>query len=216
MFLRVAIILTFGLALILNSCASGPSQVILAKFGDQNITVKDFENAYVNNVGSYEIAKNDSLSKLKSFLDLYVNFQMKLKDAYAKGYENDPELQKELTDYKKLIGVAYILDKQLVEPGIKQLYERRKWERRVSIILISLKNNTNISAKRLADNFIDSLKNGASFEKLAKKYSDDPNAARDGGDIYYVTAGQFMTNEFENAVYSTNREIFIQNLFLLI
>jgi peptidyl-prolyl cis-trans isomerase SurA len=203
MFLRAVVILSFGLALILNSCASEPSQVVLAKIGDQNITVKDFENAYVNNVGSYEIAKNDSLSKLKSFLDLYVNFQMKLKDAYAKGYENDPELQKELMDYKKQIGVSYILNKQLVEPGIKQLYERRKWERRVSIILINPRNNSNIFAERLANSLIDSLKNGASFEKLAKKYSNDINVARDGGDIYYVTAGQFMTNEFENAVYST-------------
>jgi peptidyl-prolyl cis-trans isomerase SurA len=205
MFLRVSVILTFGLALILNSCASEPSQIILAKFGDQNITVKDFENAYVNNVGSYEIAKNDSLSKLKSFLDLYVNFQMKLKDANVKGYENDPELQKELTDYKKQIGVSYILNKQLVEPGIKQLYERRKWERRVSIILIKSKNNSKLSAEKLANSLIDSLKNGASFEKLAIKYSDDPNAARDSGDIYYVTAGQFMSNEFENAVYSTEQ-----------
>jgi peptidyl-prolyl cis-trans isomerase SurA len=202
MFLRVALILSFGMALILNSCASGPSQVVLAKIGDQNITVKDFENAYVNNVGSYEIAKNDSLSKLKNFLDLYVDFQMKLKDAYEKGYENDPELQNELMNYKKQIGVSFILDKQLVEPAIKQLYERRKWEYRVSVILIKTKNDSDRFAERLANSLLDSIKNGASFEKLAAKYSEDPSSAKDGGDMYYITAGELPMN-FENAVYST-------------
>ena len=202
MFLRVAIVLTFGLALILNSCASGPSQVVLAKFGDQNITVKDFENAYVNNVGSYEVAKKDSLSKLRSFLDLYVDFQMKLKDAYAKGYDKDPALQKELTDYKKNVGVSYILEKQLVDPAIKQLYERRKWEYRVSHIMIRPENNSDLFAEKLADNLLDSIKNGASFEKLAEKYSQDLSSAKDGGDIFYMTAGE-LPIEFENAVYST-------------
>ncbi|MGD1008247.1 MAG: hypothetical protein ABR980_13570, partial [Ignavibacteriaceae bacterium] len=157
MFLRVAVILTFGLALILNSCASGTSQVILAKFGDQNITVKDFENAYVNNVGSYEIAKNDSLYKLRNFLDLYVNFQMKLRDAYVRGYDKDPVLQKELTDYKKQVGISYILEKQLVEPAIHQLYERRKWEYRVSLLIIKQEKNSDIFAEKLANNLLDSI-----------------------------------------------------------
>jgi len=202
MFLRVAVVFTFGLALILNSCASGPSQVVLAKFGDQNITVKDFENAYVNNVGSYDVAKKDSLSKLRSFLDLYVDFQMKLKDASLKGYDNDPVLQKELTDYKKKVGVSYILEKQLVDPAINQLYERRKWEYRVSHIMIRQDNGSDLFSEKLANSLLDSIKNGASFEKFAEKYSKDLSSAKSGGDLFYMTAGE-LPMEFENGVYST-------------
>ena len=202
MFLRAAVILSFGLAFIFNSCASGPSQVVLAKFGNQNITVKDFEKAYVNNVGSYEIARKDSLSKLKNFLDLYVDFQMKLKDAYAKGYDNDPVLQKELTDYQKQVGVSYILEKQLVDPAVNQLYERQKWECRVSIILIKQDNNSDLFAEKLANNLLDSIKNGSSFEKLAVKYSKDPSSAKDSGDMFYITAGE-LPKILENAIYST-------------
>ena len=202
MFLRAAVVLTFGLALILNSCASESSQAVLAKFGDQTISVKDFENAYVNNVGSYEVAKKDSLSKLKSFLDLYVDFQMKLKDAYAKGYDKDQALQKELTDYKKKVGVSYLLDKELVDPAIHQLYERRKWEYRVSHIMIRQENNSDMFAEKLANSILDSIKAGASFEQMAEKYSKDLYSAKNGGDIFYATAGD-LPKEFEDAFYAT-------------
>jgi peptidyl-prolyl cis-trans isomerase SurA len=203
MFSRVAVILTFGLALLLNSCASGPSQIILAKFADQNITVKDFEKAYVNNVGSYEIAKNDSLYKLRNFLDIYVDFQMKLKDAYARGYDNNPVLQNELTDYKKQVGVSYILDKELVEPAVHQLYEKRKWEYRVSLLTIRQEKNSDSFAQKLANNLLDSIKSGVSFAKLYEKYSKELSPNKDGGDIFYLTAGE-LPAEFENAVYSTD------------
>jgi peptidyl-prolyl cis-trans isomerase SurA len=202
MFLRVAFVLTFGTALILNSCAPSSSQVVLAKFGDQNITVKDFENAYVNNVGSYDAAKKDSVSKLRNFLDLYVDFQMKLRDAHEKGYDKDPELQKELIDYKKKVGVSYILEKQLVDPALKKLYERRKWEYRVSHIMIRPENNSDLFAKKLAGSLLDSIKNGTSFNVIAEKYSKDLSSAKDGGDIFYITAGELPT-EFEDAVYVT-------------
>jgi peptidyl-prolyl cis-trans isomerase SurA len=201
MFLRVAVVLTFGLALILNSCASESSHAVLAKYGDQNITVKDFENAYVNNVGSYEVAKKDSLSKLRNFLDLYVDFQMKLQDAYAKGYDKDPVLQKELTDYKKKVGVSYLLDKELVDPAIHQLYERRKWEYRVSHIMFKEEKKSDLFTEKLANSVLDSIKNGASFEKLAAQYSKDLYSAKSGGDIFYATAGD-LPKEFEDAFYS--------------
>ncbi len=51
-----------------------------------------------------------------------------------------------------------------------------------------------------AEALLDSLKHGANFAELAKKYSQDPGSAPDGGDLGWASRGQFVP-EFEHAVY---------------
>lgn len=202
MYLRIAALFTILLTFLFVSCAPEHSQIVLAKFGDQKVTMKDFETAYANNVGGYDIAKKDSLDKLKNFLNLYVDFRLKLRDAFVRGYDQDTSISNELTDYKKKVGVSYILEKQIVDPGIKQLYERRKWEYRVSHIMFRPDSTGWEHAKILANEILDSLKNGADFDKMAEKYSQDLYSKKDGGDLYFITAGQ-LPSQFEDAVYST-------------
>jgi len=202
MLLRVATLLTFALALILSSCAPEHSQIVLAEFGNQKVKMGEFEKAYENNVGSLEQAKKDSLSKLKNFLNLYVDFKMKLRDAFVRGFDQDTSLQNELLNYKKQIGVTYLLDTKLVEPAIHKLYERRKWELRVSHIMFRPDSTGFKDAEKMANAILDSIKNGASFSEMAKKYSQDKFSAPDGGDIFYVTAGE-LPPSFEDACYAT-------------
>lgn len=52
-----------------------------------------------------------------------------------------------------------------------------------------------------AESLLDSLKHGASFSELAKKYSQDPGSASAGGDLGWAARGQFVP-EFERAVYA--------------
>lgn len=198
MLLRIAALFIFVLAFIFSSCSPENSQIVLADFGNQKITMKDFENAYANNSGGVEVAKKDSLSKLKNFLNLYVDFRMKLRDAEIRGFDQDSSMQKELLDYKKKVGVSYLLETQLVDPAIHQLYDRRKWEIRVSHIMLKLSPD----GKKLADELLDSVKSGADFAELAKKYSTDRFSAPAGGDIFYITAGM-LPSEFEDAAYAT-------------
>ncbi len=202
MLLRIATLLTFALALILSSCAPEHSQIVLAEFGNQKIKMGQFEKAYENNIGNAEQAKKDSLSKLKSFLKLYVDFRMKLRDAFVRGFDQDTSLQNELTNYKKEIGVTYLLDTKLVEPAIHKLYERRKWELRVSHIMIRPGASGDKKAEETANAILDSIKNGANFAEMAKKYSQDKFSAPDGGDIFYITAGE-LPPSFEDACYAT-------------
>jgi len=48
---------------------------------------------------------------------------------------------------------------------------------------------------------LDSLKNGADFGALARRYSEDPGSAPQGGDLGFVRRGQFV-KEFETAVFA--------------
>ncbi len=56
-------------------------------------------------------------------------------------------------------------------------------------------------AKNLAQSLLDSLKNGSDFAKLAKKYSDDPGSAAQGGNLGFVKRGVFFP-EFEAASFA--------------
>ncbi len=136
MYKKLIILFSFVLSFLIISCSPKHSEIILSKYDDHDISMGEFEKQYEKNAGSIDAAKKDSLSKYKNFLDLYTNFKMKLRDAVVRGYQNDPELNKELLDYEKKVGVTYLLEKQIVDPGIRDLYNKRKWELRVSHIMI--------------------------------------------------------------------------------
>jgi peptidyl-prolyl cis-trans isomerase SurA len=55
--------------------------------------------------------------------------------------------------------------------------------------------------KALAEAILDSLRHGADFAEMAKKYSDDPGSAAHGGDLGFVKKGVFYP-EFEAAAFA--------------
>jgi peptidyl-prolyl cis-trans isomerase SurA len=199
---RMITILSVVLVFILNSCAPEHSEIVLAEYGDFKIEMDEFEKAYSKNTGGYEVAKNDSIEKLKNFIDLYLNFRMKLRDAQVRNYDDNPALMEELMDYKRKVGVSYFLEKEIVEPGVKDLYEKKKWELRVSHLMIRPDSTGPEGARKRAESILDSIKQGANFEELTKKYSHDNFSKNSGGDIFYITAG-LLPAEFEEACYKT-------------
>ena len=56
-------------------------------------------------------------------------------------------------------------------------------------------------AKALAEAILDSLKHGANFAEMAKKYSEDPGSAVHGGDLGFVKKGVFYP-QFEAAAFA--------------
>ncbi|MDR3625729.1 MAG: peptidylprolyl isomerase [Ignavibacteriaceae bacterium] len=58
--------------------------------------------------------------------------------------------------------------------------------------------------KILAQSILDSIKKGADFSELAKKYSEDPGSASEGGDLGWVGKGVFYP-EFEAAAFALNK-----------
>ena len=177
------------------------SQTIVGEFGKYKITLDEFEYAYAKNVGGWVIAEKDSFLQYKDFMDLYLNFRMKLRNAYVRGFDTDPELKKELLDYEEQIGKAYIIEKYIIQPGIKSLYENRKIELRVSHIMVKPGKDGDEAAYEKANAILDTIKSGVSFEEMAEKYSDDKFSAPKGGDIFFITASQ-LPSEFEDAMYT--------------
>lgn len=203
MILRAIYFFMTVLLVVLSSCTTEHSKIVLAEYGGHQITMSEFEQAYSKNAGGYENAKDDSLSKMKNFLDLYLNFKMKLRDALVRNYDENPMLMAELKDYKEKVGITYLLEKKLLEPSLIDMYDRRKLEYRASHIMLRTGQGGNDEeSRKLAESILDSIKAGESFEEMANKYSQDQFSAAAGGDLFYLTAG-LLPIEFEDAVYKT-------------
>lgn len=80
-------------------------------------------------------------------------------------------------------------------------------ERRASHILIKPTDESakaDKAAKEEAEALYKQIKDGADFAELAKKYSEDPGSARQGGDLGYFGRG-VMVGAFEDKVFSMNK-----------
>lgn len=192
-------ILTAIILFVFQSCSPKHSEIVVAEYGNKAITMGEFEKAYAKNVGGIEKAKDDSLENYKNFLNLFVNFKMKLSEADARAFNLDENLNKELNDYKKQVGVTYILEKLFIEPNIKHLWEDRKWELRVSHLMVRPDSTGDENARLKAEELLERVQNGESFEYLVNEYSDDV-FSKPTGDIFYITKGMIVP-EFEDAAY---------------
>ena len=177
----------------------------LAEIGDEKITLGEFEKQYLKTVNNVDTAKNKSIEEKRQFLNLYINFRLKVKDARERGIINNPDIQKEIAEYKRTYSPTYLVDKEIVEEQIRILYERKQDEVRASHILINLAEHPtpedSIAAYQKADTVLQKLKDGEDFSQVAMQYSQDRTVKTNGGDLYYFTAGMTVP-EFEDAVYS--------------
>lgn len=141
-------------------------------------------------VKSYKSSYGDSY---KTFLSNY-------------GISDDSELKNILIQQSKQEKVveAYI-KKNITDSEMKSYYDSNiKGDIKASHILISVKENATDEdkekAKKKAEEIIEKLKNGEDFAKLAKKYSDDDESKKDGGNLGYFNTGD-MVEAFEKAAY---------------
>lgn len=176
----------------------------LVEIGDEKITLGEFEKQYLKTIGNIDSARTKPIDDKKQFLNLYINFRLKVKDARERGLLKTPEMQKEIDEYKRNFAPTYLIDKEVVDPELEKLYDRKKFEVRASHILINLAEKCtpqdSIAAYQKADSVIQKLENGEDFGTLAKQYSQDRTVIQNSGDLYYFTAGMTV-DAFEDAVF---------------
>ncbi len=193
------------LAALLAGCASSQQDSIVARIGQDPLTLSEYERIFVKSNGSRDSGATASMQDRQKFLDLVVKYKLKLKDAYAQGLDKKPEVIDEIAQYKGSLAQSFLTDREVVRPGIQRLYKRRTEELRAAHILLPFPANASpaesLAAYRKAREVIDSLRAGQDFATLAAKLSTDPSAAENKGDLYYATGGDFVT-PFEDAVYT--------------
>jgi peptidyl-prolyl cis-trans isomerase SurA len=211
---RTVIHLLIAAVVMLSGCGRHTSEALLAEVGPEKLYISDFERMLVKNNGGWEAAKNTPLPEREKFLNLMVKYRLKVLDAYRQGLDKDEEISKEMQQYAKSLSASLLFDKEIVKPGLRQMYERRKEELRASHILLRLSPEAapedTLKVWQRAADIVKRAQSGEDFAKLAAEYSEDYSNKSNGGDIYYFTSG-FMVPPFEDACYQlTPGQIFPQ------
>ena len=188
---------------------------ILVKIGDQNITAGEFLDTYSKNNN----LKTATESDLRDYLDLFINFRMKVMEGVELQYDTARQFKMELQSYKKQSAQQYLVDKEVTEALVKEATERAKLDIRASHILVNCGDKATgkdtVEAYNKAISIRNEILSGAlTFAEAAVKYSDDPSA-RDmvnpqNGRMHYGNKGDLgyftvfdLIYPFETAAYNT-------------
>lgn len=189
---------------------------IVLEIAGENISKKTFVDMYQRNNPNPEkkIIKKD----LNEYLDLFINFKLKLAEAKKLGFDTLSSYIEEVNTYRKQLIEPYLNDKTVTEELVKEAYDRSKEIIRASHILVMIPSNANpkdtLEAYNKALSIRKKILNGEDFGELAIQYSDDPSAKdqqiQEGqkntikgnkGDLGYFTSFS-MIYPFESACYN--------------
>ena len=182
----------------------GASNPTIATIGDEKITLNYFEDNYAKNNGGWDTSAISSIEERQRFLDLLIKFRLKVKEARARGLEKDSDIVNEMKTYNTSVAQSYIIEKEVIEPGLQKLYDRKTDEVRASHILFRLTPKASpqdtLKAYERAMNTLAQIPH-VPFDTLASKYSEDWSVKANYGDLGFFSGGK-MVPEFEDACYS--------------
>ena len=187
---------------------------ILLSIGGSGVTVGEFLTIYQkNNVRGETIDKKS----LDEYLDLFINFKLKVRQAEELGLDTLSSFRNELNGYRDQLAKPYFTDEATIDNLINEAYQRSLFDLRASHIFFRLSPDAlpadTLAAYQKAMKVKERLKKGESFEKLAFEVSEDPSAQDreanqqhpyikgNRGDLGYFTVFD-MVYPFESGAYN--------------
>ncbi len=209
------VFLLFGLMFFFLPCFSGENDDVLIKINGKNITKSEFIAVYEkNNLFNQAIDPKS----VEEYLDLYINFNLKVLEAINLGLDTTEAFINELNSYREQLSQPYLNDQVVSETLIKEAYERMKYHIRASHILKTVPEHAmpddTLKTYRITQRIRERALRGDDFSFLAIENSDDPSAKGSAatannpgapgnrGDLGYFSAFS-MVYPFETMAYNT-------------
>lgn len=194
-------LLSIFTALLLSLGAVAQDNHTLLKIGNENYSVEEFDFIYNKNNAYSELPKSK-----KEYIDLFVNYKLKVCEAIEQGLDTLPSFTKEFNYYKEELTKPYLSDKSVTIKLKEEAYQRLNQEVNASHILILTPQSATPKDTLKAYNKIlsiqEKIKNGEDFNELAAQFSEDPSAKKNQGKLGYFS-GFMMVYPFESAAYNT-------------
>ncbi len=197
------IYIVFFFLFISSSNAQGSGAETLMTIGGHSVSVAEFERIYLKNRSLGEVGKGPI--SIDEYLELFVNFKLKVIDAGDLGYDKNPDFIKEFKGYEDQLAKPYLTDQATIDRLVKEAYDRMQHDVNASHILIKTNPDANPEdtliayekVMKISDRFL----TGESLEMIARGTSDDPSVKSNGGSLGYFTVFQ-MVYPFETAAYN--------------
>jgi peptidyl-prolyl cis-trans isomerase SurA len=195
--------------------AQTDNNAVLMTIAGKPVTVGEFMTIYQkNNVKGESVDKKS----IDEYLDLFINFKLKVLQAEQMGLDTLPSFVKELDGYREQLAKPYFTDEATLDKLILEAYNRKQFDIRASHIYFRVRPDAlpqdTLAAFNKAKEAMDKLMKGMDFEAVVLEYSEDPSAKDreanaqhpfmkgNRGDLGYFTVFD-MVYPFESAAYNT-------------
>ena len=189
---------------------------VLMTIADEKVSTQEFMDVFTKNNIQNEVIDKKSLEE---YLDLYINFKLKVKEAENLQLDTNKAFIQELDGYRKQLAKPYFTDESVSEALLQEAWQRKQQDIRASHILLMLDKNAAPKDTLEVYNRIMKIRErairGEDFGALAAETSEDPSAKdreaipnqrsfRPGnkGDLGYFSVFD-MVYPFETGAYTT-------------
>ena len=207
------------LVLYASMCSFAQEDQVLMTIAGKPIMVSEFMYIYQKNNQETSIEKKS----MEEYLDLFVNFKLKVAEAEAQGVDTTAAFRKELAGYRAQATPKYMRDNAAIDSLVVLSYERIAKPRRAAHIVVQCPQDAdsatveaalqriNEARKRVTEGLPKQVKKGRKtvtvqevedFGDVSAEVSEEPAAKRNRGELGWIQPFRYVY-VFEDAVYNT-------------
>lgn len=188
------------LALLFISNVFSQDSEVLFSVNNATVTTNEFKRVYNKNI---ELVQDEKQKDVDEYLKLYVNYKLKLEEAFALGLDKNKKYKNELESYRTQLAKKYLTDTKVNDKLLEEAYSRTINEVNVNHILVRVNENATANDSLKAYNQVLEYRN----EALKNGFSTIMQTSHNGKTVYGETLGYFnafkMVYSFENVAYNT-------------
>lgn len=192
---------------------------VLMTINGEPVMLSEFLYIYEKNNQETSLEKKSK----EEYLDLFINFKLKVTEAIAQGVDTTEAFKKELAGYRAQATPKYMQDNEAVDSLVELSYKRQANVRRAAHIAIQCPANAdsvaeaealakiNLARERVTTGVEKKVKKGRkwitvrepeAFANVAREMTEDPSGKENGGELGWIQVFRYVY-PFEEAVYNT-------------
>ena len=192
---------------------------VLMTINGEPVMLSEFLYIYEKNNQESSLEKKS----MEEYLDLFINFKLKVAEAIAQGVDTTEAFKKELAGYRAQATPKYMQDNEAIDSLVQLSYNRQANVRRAAHIAIQCPANADsatmaaaeakiqLARERVTTGVEKKVKQGRTwvtvrepeaFADVAREMTDDPAGKENGGELGWIQVFRFVY-PFEEAVYNT-------------
>jgi peptidyl-prolyl cis-trans isomerase SurA len=185
-------------ALSLLSLCSTQAQTLFT-YGNKPVTVNSFLRAFEKNPAG----NNSRRQALTDYLPLFINYKLKVQDAYDQRLDTLPSQQEEWYNYREQLVESFVAKTSGMEDLLQEALKRVAEDRHISHLGFSFSPgdaNSKQQAAALARQVAGQLARGLPFEEAVKRHATDADEQARGGEVGWITLFS-LPYVYETAIY---------------
>ena len=192
---------------------------VLMTINGEPVMLSEFMYIYEKNNQETSLEKKS----MEEYLDLFINFKLKVTEAIAQGVDTTEAFKKELAGYRAQATPKYMQDNEAIDSLVELSYNRQANVRRAAHIAIQCPASAdsvaeaealakiNLARERVTTGVEKKVKKGRkwvavreaeAFADVAREMTEDPAGKENGGELGWIQVFRYVY-PFEDAVYNT-------------